>query len=71
MEQFKKTINNIEFEFTGFVERDEDVCRVRTQFQEFKMTTDDDGNWMIRQQVPGWVKELEQELGDAIDEAYN
>jgi hypothetical protein len=71
MEQFKKTINGIEFEFQGITEGPDEVCRVRAENQQFKMTTDDEGNWQILQQVPTWVKELEGALGDAIDEAYN
>lgn len=71
MEQFKKIINGIEFEFQGFTEGPEEVCRVRADSQDFKMTTDDDGNWQILQQVPTWVKQLEQALGEAIDEAYS
>lgn len=71
MEQFKKMINGIEFEFQGITEGTDEVCRVRAENQQFKMTTDEDGNWQILQQVPTWVKKLESALGDAIDEAYN
>ncbi|MES2882803.1 MAG: hypothetical protein V4676_11685 [Bacteroidota bacterium] len=71
MEPFKKIINGIEFEFQGITEGPDDVCRVRADSQQFKMTTDEEGNWQILQQVPKWVKELEGPLGDAIDEAYN
>ena len=70
MEAFKKTINNIEFEFIGIIEGNDEACRVRTEYQEFKMTVDEEGNWQILQQVPSWVKELEYQLGEAIDEAY-
>jgi len=71
MEQFTKNINGIEFEFQGVTEGQDEVCKVRVDNQSFKMRTDDDGNWMIQQQVPAWVKNLEVQLGDAIDEAYN
>ena len=71
MEQFKRTINGIEFEFQGITEGPEEVCRVRADTHQFKMTTDEDGNWQILQQVPTWIKELEPDLGDAIDEEYN
>ncbi|HVK97830.1 MAG TPA: hypothetical protein VM368_08430 [Flavisolibacter sp.] len=71
MERFKKTINGIEFEFQGITEGPEEVCRVSVENQQFKMTTDEEGNWQILQQVPKWVKELEVPLGEAIDEAYN
>lgn len=71
MKPFKKTINGIDFEFKGITEGPDEVCRVSAESQHFKMTTDEDGNWQILQQVPRWVKELEGALGDAIDEAYN
>ena len=71
MEQFKKTINGIDFEFQGVNEGEDEVCRVRAENQSFKMTTDDQGNWQILQQVPNWIKDLEETLGKAIDEAYN
>jgi hypothetical protein len=71
MEQFKKIINGIEFEFQGITEGQDEVCRVRAENQNFKMTTDDEGNWQILQQVPTWIKNLEGALGAAIDEAYN
>jgi hypothetical protein len=34
------------------------------------MTTGENGNWQILQQVPLWIKNLETELGKVIDEAY-
>ena len=70
MEQFKKTIKGIEFEFQGITEGKDDVCRVSVDSQSFKMTVDKDGNWQILQQVPSWVRNLEKELGKAIDDAY-
>lgn len=69
MEHFKKTINGMDFAFQGLLEGKDEVCRVSVDNQSFKMTTDDDGNWYIRQQVPKWIKELEETLGKAIDEA--
>ena len=70
MEQFKKKINGIDFEFHGFFEGPEEVCTVRTDDQQFKMVAGEDG-WQIFQQVPAWVKNLEEALGNAIDEAYS
>lgn len=69
MQQFKKKINGIDFEFHGFSEGPEEVCMVRTDGQHFKMITDEEGYWQILQQVPTWVKDLENALGEAIDEA--
>lgn len=71
MEPFRKTINGIDFNFQGIHEGEDEVCRVSADNQQFKMTIDEKGNWEIRQQVPGWIKTLEKELGNAIDEAYN
>jgi len=70
MEQFTKLINGTEFAFQGFMEGNDEVCRVSVAGQNFKMTVADDGDWQIRQQVPSWIKSLEKELGTAIDEAY-
>lgn len=70
MEQFSKTINGIEFNFQGFFEGTDEVCRVSVDNQNFKMIIGDNGNWEIWQQVPSWIKKLEKELGEAIDKAY-
>jgi hypothetical protein len=71
MEPFQKKINGIDFQFHGFTEGPEEVCVVRTDDQQFKMTTDEEGYWQILQQVPTWIKKLEGPLGEAIDEAYS
>lgn len=68
MQQFRKTINGVDFNFQPVVEGKDEVCRVSAENQHFKMTTDENGNWEIRQQVPTWVKNLEASLGKAIDE---
>ena len=71
MEPFTKTINGIEFNFQGILEGNEEVCRVSVEGQNnFRMTVADDGNWKILQQVPSWIKKLEADLSNAIDEAY-
>ena len=69
-EQFSTTINGIAFDFAGFMEGEDEVCRVTVDNQRFKMTLSEDGNWEILQQVPSWIKKLEKELGEAIDKAY-
>lgn len=71
MQTFTKVIDDIQFEFTGSMEGKDEICRVRTEFQEFKMTVGEDGNWRILQQVPIWIKQLEGELGKTIDEVYS
>ncbi|WP_121356955.1 hypothetical protein [Flavisolibacter nicotianae] len=70
MEQFTKSINGIEFNFQGFLEGKDEVCRVSVDSHNFKMIIGDDGNWEIWQQVPAWIKKLEKELAEAIDAAY-
>jgi hypothetical protein len=67
MQQFQKTIQGISFSFLPVLEGEDEVCRVSAEGQNFKMTTNYEGIWEIRQQVPNWVKKLEQELGEAID----
>jgi hypothetical protein len=70
MEQFMKSINGIEFGFHGFLEGEEEVCRVSVDNHQFKMIVGEDGTWMIWQQVPLWIKKLEKELAEAIEQAY-
>jgi hypothetical protein len=70
MEQFKKTIKGIEFHFQGFLEGQDEVCRVSVDNQNFRMIVGDDGKWVIWQQVPDWIKQLEPELSEEIDKAY-
>jgi hypothetical protein len=70
MESFTKTINGIEFKIQGIHEGQDEVCRVSVDNTSFKMTTDHEGNWQILQQVPTWIKNLEKDLGKAIDETY-
>ena len=70
MEQFTKTIQGSEFQFRGFLEGENEVCRVSVDNQSFKMIVNDQDEWHIWQQVPSWIKDLEEELAKAIEEAY-
>ena len=70
MERFTKTINGIEFGFQGFFEGNDEVCRVTVDGQDFKMTVSEKGGWEILQQVPAWIKRLESDLSNTIDNAY-
>jgi hypothetical protein len=69
MDQFKRNLNGIEFTFQGVLEGKDEICRVSADNHSFKMTTDEEGNWFIREQVPRWLKQMEPELGKAIDDA--
>ncbi|HWJ89947.1 MAG TPA: hypothetical protein VNR87_02490 [Flavisolibacter sp.] len=68
MSDFTKTIKGIPFNFRGFKERGDQVYQVSADTHHFKMTSDDEGNWGIWQQVPAWIKALEGELEKAIEE---
>ena len=71
MEPFTKTISGIDFTFQGILEGEDEVCRVSVAGQNnFRMIVADDGRWKILQQVPLWIKKLEPDLSNAIDEAY-
>lgn len=70
MEYFTRSISGIEFGFQGFLEGDDEACRVSVDSQTFKMTVNSNDEWIILQQVPGWIKKLEKELGEAIEQAY-
>lgn len=70
MESFTKTISGIEFGFNGFMEGEDEACRVSVDNQNFKMIVNSEGDWVILQQVPNWIKKLEKELGETIEQAY-
>lgn len=70
MHYFTYSINGIEFGFQGFMEGNDEVCRVTVDNQNFKMIVDENDNWVILQQVPGWIKKLEKQLGDEIEKNY-
>jgi len=67
MKSFRKTIKGIDFNFQPILEGTDEACNVYAENQSFKMTTDEEGNWQIRHQVPNWIKELEEDLGKIID----
>jgi hypothetical protein len=52
------------------MEGENEVCRISVDNQSFKMTVAEDGSWQIPHQVPTWIKNLEKELSEAIEEAY-
>ncbi len=68
---FKQTIKNTDFNFRFLQEGTDTVFLVQVENHSFRMIIDDDGNWGIWQQVPAWIKDLEEELASAIDEHYN
>ena len=70
MEPFTKTINGIEFRIQGILEGQDEVCRISVDSTHFKMIVDNNDNWHIPHQVPLWIKKLEKELGEAINETY-
>lgn len=70
MAYFTKTIGGTEFGFQGFLEGEDEACRVSGDGQSFKMTVNDNAEWVILQQVPSWIKKLEKELSEAIEQAY-
>ncbi|HZH99968.1 MAG TPA: hypothetical protein VEX63_02410 [Flavisolibacter sp.] len=71
LEPFRKNIQGIDFDFQGLREGNDEVCRVSVDGQQFKMTVNENGTWHIEQQVPAWVKAMETQLGEAIDEKYS
>ncbi|HEX6334630.1 MAG TPA: hypothetical protein VFZ78_10420 [Flavisolibacter sp.] len=66
MQQIRKTINGIDFSFEQIFEGTEEVFRVRADNHDFKMTCSEKGRWLIRQQVPNWIRVLEPELENGI-----
>ena len=70
MNQSTKTIDGIPFVFQGFMEGNDEVCRVTVDNDNFKMIVGESGEWEIWQQVPNWIKRLEKDLREAIDKEY-
>jgi hypothetical protein len=70
MDRFTKTIAGIEFSFQGTHEGKDEVCWVSVDNHRFRMTVADNEEWEILQQVPHWIKKMEKDLSNAIDEAY-
>ncbi|HEU0109625.1 MAG TPA: hypothetical protein VFQ73_02060 [Flavisolibacter sp.] len=68
MADFKKNIANAEFNFNQVKEGNDLIFLVTVDNQSFRMTTDEDGYWGIWQQVPRWIKALEGDLANAIEE---
>ncbi|MGN6402190.1 MAG: hypothetical protein ACTHMD_17150 [Flavisolibacter sp.] len=70
MNDFKKSIENTEFNFKFIQEGTDAVFLVNADNQNFRMITDEEGTWGIWQQVPAWIKDLEEQLGNAIEEQW-
>ena len=68
MNDFKKTINNTEFNFKYLREGSDVLFLVNVDTSSFRMITDEEGNWGIWQQVPRWIKDMEEDLANAIEE---
>lgn len=68
MKDFKKRIGDVEFNFMAVKEGKDQVFRVSADNHNFKMITDEEGTWGIWQQVPRWIKDLEEDLANAIEE---
>jgi hypothetical protein len=68
MNDFTKTINDVVFNFREVQEGESVIFLVFVDNQRFRMIYDEEGQWYIWQQVPAWIKGLEEALGDAIDE---
>ncbi|MGN6164232.1 MAG: hypothetical protein ACTHOF_06815 [Flavisolibacter sp.] len=71
MNDFKKTIDNTEFNFKYIQEGTDAVFLVNADNQNFRMITDEEGTWGIWQQVPAWIKNLEEQLGNAIEAEWS
>ena len=71
MQDFKKTIDNSEFNFKYLREGKDVLFLVNVESQSFRMVTDEEGNWGIWQQVPSWIKKIEEELAEVIEANYS
>jgi hypothetical protein len=70
MNDFKKAVKGIDFNFKFIREGSDEVFLVSGENQNFRMITDEEGAWGIWQQVPAWIKAMEENLANAIEEQY-
>lgn len=71
IKDFSTTIDNSVFNFKHVREGNDEVFLVNVEGQNFRMITDDDGTWGIWQQVPAWIKNVEEQLSNTIEAQYS
>jgi hypothetical protein len=69
MTEFRKTIHGVDFGFLLQEEEGECYYKVLAENLNFIMRIRKDGFWKITKPVPIWIKELEDDLGMAIESA--
>jgi hypothetical protein len=68
MDPFRKTVRGIDFSFELVSSQEEYFYKIIADNIAFEMHITDDGVWKISGQVPVWIQELEEDLGQAIFE---
>lgn len=68
MNELRKSIHGIDFKFLFREEEDDCYFKVQTENYSFNMRMDSYGFWKIAKIVPVWIKDLEADLGKAIDD---
>lgn len=66
MTPFTTVISGRLMEFETFEMHGEIVIKISFSNQSFLMEMDDDGVWRIKDKVPYWIKEAEEEIRSAI-----
>lgn len=66
MTPFTTVIAGRLMEFETFEMHGEIVIKISFSNQSFLMEMDDDGVWRIKDKVPSWIKEAEEEIRAAI-----
>lgn len=68
---FVKSLNGVEFKFELDIDQIETVYSVTTNGYEFSIVINEAREWVIKDKVPDWIKDLEDDLGTAINTAKN
>ena len=69
MTGFRKTVKGLDFQFELMQADEMYYYLVEIENHSFELRIDDNGVWKIKGQVPIWLQELEESLGEAIEEA--
>ena len=69
MTGFRKTLKGLDFQFELMQADKMYYYLVEIENHSFELRIDDNGVWKIKGQVPIWLQELEESLGEAIEEA--
>ena len=71
MKSFFKTIKGQGFEFKPEIATTGITYHVTAENYKFRMSKEKNAVWKIQDSVPLWVRELEEDMGHAIEAAHS